>query len=175
MYLRTKTRTNKSRKSYTYAYLVKIKQYKHHPRQKIVKYLGRAYTFPKKENPGREIPQGTTVRETLVSLLKIELKNHYFIEKAQNILQNGDIEVDVNKQTIINKQTGKKACIQMNQGILCEETLKKVVLYQTPKEGMKKVSKHFAKTIVEAGIQAPEASIIEVFKQIQTMINNPQQ
>ena len=175
MYIRTKTRKNASGRVYTYAYLAHIKQRKSHPRQKIIKYLGRVY---KAERIGTKAPQITpsdTLTEMVMTLIKTELENHGFKETNPKTLRKDDIEVNLNQATVINSRKNKRACLQLNQGILCDNTLKNLMAYQPPKEDMKRIGKHFAKTVVEAGIQASQPIIIEIFKKIQTMINNKQQ
>jgi len=175
MYIRTKTRTNKSGNTFTYAYLAQIKRPRKKPKQKIVKYLGRVYTFSKIGTKQPVINLNQTMQDLFYSLVKAELENHGFSEIAPQKLRNEGIEVDVNQTTIINKNTGKRACIQLNQGILCEETLKNLLEYSPPQENIKKISQHFAKTVIEAGIQAPETVMVQIFQKIQTMINNKQQ
>ncbi len=174
MYIRTKTRTNKSKNTYTYAYLAVIKQRKSHPKQKIVKYLGRVYKFYKKSNNLPVIAPESSFQDSLREIIKTELINHDFNEISPDKLKNNDIEINLDQTTIINAKTNKKACIEMNQGLMCEETLKKLLYYKPPKDNMQKVSKHFAKTAIEAGIPISD-DIINVFKKIQAMINNPQQ
>ena len=174
MYIRTKTRKNKSGNTYAYAYLAKIKQYKKHPKQKIIKYLGRVYKPQKTNNNQLEVPL-KSLNKTLLNVLKIELKNHDFKEYEANKLKKDDILVNLDEMTIKNQKTYKKVCIHINQGVLCDYTLTKFLKYKPPKQDMKTVSKNFAKTVVEAGIQPSQPIIIEIFKIIQTMINNPKQ
>ncbi len=174
MYIRTKTRINKSRKKYTYAYLAEMRQIRSKPTQRVKKYLGRVYAVEKIiKQQTKEWPQ--TLQEMLKEMIRRELKNHNFEEKGQDRWMNGDLEVNIDAKTVKNTLTEKKASIQMNQGILCDETLKKLVEYAIPKENMKRVGKDFAKTVVEAGLEASNEVIIEAFKKIQTMINNAQQ
>jgi len=174
MYIRTKTRTNKSKNTYTYAYLAVIKQRKSHPKQKIIKYLGRVYKFHKGSNNQPNIPQEASFQDSLKELIKTELKNHNFNEISPSRLISNGIEIDLSQTTISNTKTNKKACIEMNQGITCKETLKKLLDYKPPRDNLQRVSKHFAKTAIEAGIPISD-DIIEVFKKLQTMINDPQQ
>jgi hypothetical protein len=174
MYIRTKTRTNASGKTYTYAYLARMKSLKRHPKQKIVKYLGRVYTPKKQEDKLQEIQEGSW-RTMLENLLKNELKNHGYKEITPKKLQDTEIIIDLETQEVKTLKTGKRATICMNQGLLCNETLKKVVRYRPPKEDIKTISKHFAKTIVEAGIMASNQTLMVIFKKIQTMINSPKQ
>lgn len=174
MYIRTKTRTNKSGNTYIYAYLAKIRRPRKKPKQKIVKYLGRVFTFSKTGSKQPEINLNQPLRNLFCSLIKVELENHGFREIAPQKLRNEGIEVDMSQVTITNKNTGKRVCIQLNQGMLCEETLKNILEYSPPQENMRKISQHFAKTVIEVGIQAQETIIVQIFQKIQTMINNKQ-
>jgi len=175
MYIRTKTRTNKSGKSYTYAYIAEIRQRKRsHPKQKILKYLGKVYKVKRTANKTLK-PKPTSSKERIKELLISELKNHGFNLISQEILENESIEVNLNEITVKEKNTDKNICVQLNQGLLCTETLQKIINYEPPKEDMKRISKHFAKIVIEAGIKPSEPEIIEIFKQIQTNPNNDQQ
>ena len=174
MYIRTKTRTNKSNNTYAYAYLAQIRRKKSRPKQKILKYLGRIYIAQKIGTKQPEITLDSPLRDIFSSLLKTELENHGFKETVPLSLRNWDLEVNLGNITVSNLKTGKKVCIQLNQGILCEETLKNLVEYSIPQENLKGIRQHFAKTIVEAGIQAPETVMVQIFQKIQTMINTKQ-
>ena len=109
MYIRTKIRTNNTKKSYTYAYLAEIRRKRGKPKQKIIKYLGRVYAFPKKENNEVIINLGDSIKDIFCSLVKTELQNHDFAELKEK-LNKEDIEVDLKQSTIINSKTNKKAC-----------------------------------------------------------------
>lgn len=174
MYLRTKIRTNKSKKSYVYAYIAEIRRKKGKPKQKIVKYLGRVYIFPKKENKEAIININGSLEDIFSSLIKTELQNHDFKELKEKLVKE-DIEIDLKHATIIHSQTGKKVCLKLNEGILCEETMKNLIEFNPPKQTMKEISKYFARRIVECGLNAPEGTLIQIFQKIQTMINTKQQ
>ncbi len=173
MYIRTKVRTNKSKRSYTYAYLAEIRRKRGKPKQKIIKYLGRVYIFPKKENNEVILNNNNDLKEIFYSLIKTELINHDFKE-VKGKLNKEYIEVDIKQATIINSKTNKKACLKLNEGVLCEETLKRLINFDPPKQTMKEISKYFAKCVIEGGINAPEAVLIQIFQKIQTMINTKQ-
>ncbi len=175
MYIRTKTRTNKSGRKYTYAYLAEIKQRRNHPKQKVIKYLGRVYKTERTANNTPKILPSESFNEMILALIKKELENHDFKETAQKTVKKEDLEIDLGKLTVTNAKNSKQACIQLNQGMLCSYTLKNLLSYQPPKEDIKRIGKHFAKTVVEAGIQASQPIIIEIFKKLQTIINNKQQ
>ena len=85
-----------------------------------------------------------------------------------------DIVVDLNQVKITNKKTNKKVCLKLNEGILCEETLKRLIEFDPPKQTMKEIGKYFAKCIIECGINAPETSLVQIFQKIQTMVNAKQ-
>ena len=175
MYIRTKTRTNKSGNTYIYAYLAQIKQRRSHQKQKIIKYLGRVYKTERTANNLPLISHQYSFNEMIFSLINTELENHGFKEISPKTLKKDIIEVNLSKSTVINIKNNKDICVQINQGLLCGSTLRSLLLYQPPKEDMKRVGKHFAKTVVEAGIQASQPVIIEIFKKLQTMINSKQQ
>lgn len=151
-----------------------MRQIRSKPKQRVKKYLGRVYTVEKIVQE-RKAEWPTTIQEMLKEMIRRELKNHGFEEKGQERWMNGDLEVDINAKTVKNTLTGKNVSIQLNQGILCHETLTRLIEYTIPEENIKGIGKDFAKSIVEAGIEASNESIIEVFKKIQTMINNAKQ
>jgi len=173
MYIRTKTRTNRSGKTYTYAYLAEMRQIRSKSKQRVKKYLGRVYVVERTSREKSTFVQ-SSIAEMLREIMKTELKNHGFQEKGLKYALN-DLEIDLETKTIINTATKKKACIQLNQGILCDETLTSLLEYKIPKENIQRIGKDFAKKAIESGLEASNEAIIEVFKKIQTMINNAQQ
>ena len=103
------------------------------------------------------------------------MKNHGFRDIGQNRWENGSLEVNLEVGRVRNGESGRKVCIQMNQGMLCDETLKLLLEYKPPREIMEKIAKNLAKTLVEAGLSANPETAVLLFKQIQTMINNGNQ
>ncbi len=177
MYIRTKSRTSKNGKIYSYAYLVKSKYRKKYPIQKVKKYLGPIIHLQKEKEltlkdlyPNlEETLKKLGFKDLLLSLLVLELKKHSFTETSPKIFQKENIQINLNTLEIKKKPENTNLCLKLNEGYLCKETL--TFLFSTDKtqfSDTKKLAKHLAKNLINAGI-SPEKDIFIIL--VQKLLN----
>lgn len=168
MIIRIKKRKNKSGEELSYAYLVENKWTSKGPRQKIKKYLGRAYFFNKKDLVFGADIGNMNYGETVKELVKWELRKRSFSEKEGFFALN-DIfaSIDLNKIKTYKKIKNKEiSCVlAFNEGFLCELTIKKLLGFNEKGEE-REVGLKLAKCFVEAGIDVPKDVFIECFEKV---------
>ena len=151
----------KRRNKLKYAYLVKNKRYKIKPyhRQKVIAYLGKVITPKKTQNLSlknslnidtKTYLENTKTKDIFLDLIKLELKKH-------NLTLNLD---DITKK-------GKPLVIELNEGFLCNYTIKQLLNFKLPmKTSDKEASIALAKTILATGIKLPPYLFIKIFKKL---------
>lgn len=163
MFIRTKKIKKKE-----YAYLVSNRWTKKGARQKILKYLGRAYSFKRRERQF-DFDEKKDYGEIVYDLIRWELlKNDFKSEKnKKNILfkkiGNKKIKVDLNKRNVFQDM----AVLKNNEGFLCNYTIKKIFNFDL-KEYKTKEEKmfEFAKAFVDSGIKVPKEVFISLFTKL---------
>ncbi len=153
MYIRLKTIKNKE-----YAYLVKSKYYKRKPpKQMISKYLGRVYTPHKYLNNNINKENAfNNIEEFLKSLIELEIKNHNLYEH---------FIIDFDKFKIKNKK-GNSCVIRINNGYLCDYTLKNLLKFEPSSLDEKTFSKELARALIESGIQINNDMFVLLFDKV---------
>lgn len=167
MFIRVK-KIKKDGKSYPYAYLVDNKWYKRGSkkrgkgsRQKVVKYLGRVYSFEKvsddgffeyikiKEEDTENYIRKTSKNKIIKDLVRWELGRH-----------EADKEFFLKNNKIMREE--KEVSLKINEGLLCTYTLSRLLNFKflgdERKDGFS-----LAKYFVEAGIEVPKEIFIGIF------------
>ncbi len=147
-----------------YAYLVENKWYKRKvkgrskgSRQKVSKYLGRVFSFNKKETidflPFKKI-------NNLDEYLKINNKNKIIEDLVEwelfrHSINKDDVTIDFSNKKII--KNGKDVSLRMNEGFLNSFTLGRLF-------GLRAGNSYYlAKCFVEAGIEIPKEVFVGIF------------
>ncbi|HLC96229.1 MAG TPA: hypothetical protein VJH97_02815 [Candidatus Nanoarchaeia archaeon] len=165
VYIRIKKIKKKSGNCYEYAYLVENtwKKRKQGARQKVKAFLGR-------------------VHKPVISNDVDFLQHHSIMDINQYVKENGlgkitrdlitwelhkhdlqnDISIDFENRVV--RRYKNKAVVQMNEGFLCDYTLKKLLGFRFKDDENAGIT--LAKAFVEAGIKIPEELFIKVFEKI---------
>ena len=161
-----------------YAYKVHNEWTKYGPRQKNLGYLGRVCE-PKKVNDKSfeeflhnvnfyEYLHKTDHKQIINDLMEWELLNHGFEQPSNEFYQYDDVFVglEMRKVTGITKtQTEKKACIKMNQGFLCDNTMRDLFHFKlTDSEDLNIYN--LANAFVGAGINVPKDVFVKIYEKI---------
>ncbi len=143
----------------SYAYLVKSVWKKQKTTQKVVKYLGKIIEHTQQVSIQHTQPQ--TIIQDFFTQLGFTQKGFYFY--------NSDYMYSTKTQKIINSKTKKPVVFRVNDGFVCQYTLKnlqtvleKPYSIKTQKEDIALL----AKTIVDAGINLDKNGFIELYSQL---------
>jgi len=168
VYIRKKTITNKKTgKTYTYAYAVKNTWRKRGARQKVLAYMGKVHTYPKKHSFSFFEHQG---------LLHEEARSHFLATSNANTLIRTVIEWELDRHEIPPKftinfstpkvaQDHKPATLELNKGLLSSYTLRKLIRFRRSIDE-RETMYALAKSFVEAGLDVPQQVIISFFNKI---------
>ena len=169
-YIRIKKIRKKSGNSYEYAYLVenkwrkRLKGGKKGARQKVKAFLGRLHK-PVLSND-KDFFEHHSIDDidkyVKENTLKGISKDLIAWEFAKHRISN---EFLVNFDDKILRNYNKKAVLQLNEGFLCDHTLRKLVNFRF-KEDEYEAGKALAKVFVEAGIKIPQELFVKVFEKI---------
>ena len=166
-FIRTK-KIRKNGKEYSCAYLVenrwrkRLKGGKKGSRQKVKGYLGRIYEYSKVkdkdffEHHSIEDVKGYVDKgynQVIRDLIEWELHKHNVNKE--------DFLIDFDRKKV--DRNNKKAAIMMNEGFLCEHTLRNLMNFKIEGE---EIGYKFAKVFVEAGIDVPEELFVKVFEKL---------
>jgi len=166
----------KKLKGKEYGYLVRNKWTKKGPRQRVAKYLGRAYSFQPVEEmdfiryvEGRdkksleEYIKERSSQQLIDDLVVWELLKHGF-RSNKGTFTKDEISVRPRKKRGIshNKQN---LVLVLNEGHLCNHTLRKLRNFN--EQGTEEeVGKKLAQAFVDAGIKIPPEIFIEMFQKV---------
>ena len=141
-------------KNQEYAYLVKNKynKRKKQSRQKSTKYLGRVITLGSVDRQ----TQALTVEEALINELSL-----YNFKKKDRMLMKGNIIIDLDNFSVV--QDGKNICLELNEGFLCNLTLKNILEFDSNNLNQKELIHRFADALLSAGINLHHDSFIQIF------------
>ena len=143
-------------KGIEYAYLVKNKYNKKvkQSRQKSSQYLGKIIKLDFQGNPIKA--------HTIKSAIIQSLKNLNFEQKDSQLIK-GKMIIDLKNQTVIN--SNKPLCLELNQGYLCNYTLKKLINFKPKNTTNIEIAKDFASIFVNAGINIDQESFVSIFNE----------
>lgn len=180
MFIRLKKRKNPSGKSYTYAYLVKNKRHKKTVEQKIIKYLGRVFKFPKTKPTTlkkyfslpnlKEYFNKTKLPTILLNFIELELYKHNFKQIKKHLWLNSGCIVNLSKLKLYTTKN-KPFVLQLNQGFLTEHTIKNILNFKFPKQNTEDIetelnhARSLANTLLSAGIKPSKIEFIYLFQQ----------
>jgi hypothetical protein len=168
MFIRTKTRKNKSGKTYIYAYLVSNKYRKKGPKQKVKKYLGRVHVLEKLKNEQFSThftninTNKKPLENAILELLKLELVNHGFKQQENLTYKREDITVDLDKCKVFDS-TGNSIYLALNDGYMGNKTLLEVLEYKPPLGLDKEIGKDLAKKLISSGIMLDSNTFLSTF------------
>ncbi len=157
MFVRTKRVKGKE-----YAYLVKNVWTDKGPRQRVMDYLG-AVIKPDKcseSAPIGDILTSGTIPEIVSALVSRELENHGFKSEGKNwVLGNCTVHPKWGKI----RRNGKHAALRLNEGFLCDSTLRALqkVMSKEEIEG-----KELASAILEAGIGIESEGFVRLYERL---------
>lgn len=156
-------------KGMPYAYLVKNLWRQGKSQQKVVKYLGRAYNPPKLKELQTEVPED--FYQALRQLISKELQQHGFVEAGNTLVKDG-ITVDLDKKTVT---AGKRqVVVQMNEGFLCEHTLKQAMAYERKHEQAEKEGPRLAEVLLATGLSLPQEEFVQMYERSGKLIKEGQ-
>jgi len=146
--------------NHPYCYLVQNKHTKQGPRQKVKKYLGRAYPLEKKQDLEFPLPEKNNKPQLLKSLIIWELQQHNFKLKKENLTQQ---KFSFHYKTFQPKKQHKDAVFSLNEGFLCPFTIKRILNFKKSND-LEKDSRLLAKYFIEAGLQPPQDIFIKYYQ-----------
>ena len=156
-----------------YAYLVENKwrkRRKNKVKQKTLKYLGKIYKVGKESAPrniNSEEFKNTSIKKLIIELIRNELNSHNFKEIKNNIFELDNSLVDLEKKEVINKNSKKQICLELNNNFLCSYTLRKLLNFK-PKKNLTKIQigKQLANTFESAGISISKEVFVYIAQKI---------
>ncbi|MBW3018774.1 hypothetical protein KY329_01140 [Candidatus Woesearchaeota archaeon] len=154
MFVRTKKIKGKD-----YAYLVENEWTPWGSRQKVTKYLGRAHILQKKNQEISELPSGYS--QAVKSAIVQELANHGFTLQGKEMI-NGTIKANIENAEI--KDKGKNVVLAMNEGYLCEDTLKQLLDF-SPEDNREKSATKLATLTLETGLKLEPEQMLKLFEE----------
>ncbi len=175
---------SKKIKNQEYAYLVKNiwRKRKKSSRQKSSKYLGKLYKFNKIKNNSLEeyinitdlnkYLENTIHKKIIKDLFRLELLNHGFHQKSQNIFLLDNFKVNLSKKTVIDTKTKKPICLEINNNFLCNYTLSRLIDF-IPKKGLTElqIGKQLANSFESAGILVHKDVFVIIAKKVLEKVN----
>lgn len=164
MYIRIKKR-NTSSGVKKFAYLVRSRYYKKGPRQKVVKYLGKAYNLKKKITLGKNSSKiiSNNLEDFLLKLVIRELKKLKFQEKENLIFCHHEgFKIDLIKKEVKN-EFNQDIALSLNYGFLCAYTLKKLFEKSFVIKKPVKIAEDIGKNLISAGVSIKSKEFIAIY------------
>lgn len=146
----------KNIKGRKYAYLVENEWTPWGSRQRVTKYLGKLISLERAKDDSNELPNG--FRQAVISAVEQELHNHGFTDAKKD-----KVRVDLERGKV--EQESKNVVLAMNEGYLCEHTLKSILDY-TPGENPTENANKLANLAVETGLKLTNEQFLHVFEQV---------
>jgi hypothetical protein len=166
-FIRVKNIKKKSGNSYEYAYLVENKWMKRGgkgSRQKVKAFLGRVHKPVLVEN--KDFLEHHSIED-----IDSYVKENSLSKVAQDLISWEFVKHGVSNEFIVDfegkvvRKYNNKAVLKMNEGFLCDHTLKKLVGFRF-KEDEEHAGMALAKAFVEAGINIPQELFVKVFEKV---------
>ena len=157
MFVRTKRVKGKE-----YAYLVRNVWTNKGPRQRVVDYLGTVVKPDKcsESAPVNEILSSGTIPDIVAALVSRELENHGFKSEGKGWTL-GDCTVHPKLGRI--RRNGKHAALRLNEGFLCDSTLRALHKVMSKEEIG---GKELASAILEAGIGIESEGFVRLYERL---------
>ncbi|MFH1510194.1 MAG: hypothetical protein ABIF10_00755, partial [Candidatus Woesearchaeota archaeon] len=118
-------------------------------------YLGRVYKYQKQESdfPNENEFSQKTYQEMLQELIQWELRQHRL----------EGVQIDFGLRQV--RIRGKRAVLAMNEGYLCDYTLRQMLSVRHSEYEQEGYS--LAKALVEAGIQCPKDVFVALYEKLE--------
>ncbi|RLE45769.1 hypothetical protein DRJ22_03655 [Candidatus Woesearchaeota archaeon] len=159
----------KNIKGQKYAYLVENEWTPWGSRQKVKKYLGKIYKPKKQDKQQKESEQEEIQEQDIIKKIIIqELLKHGFSRQDTNMTL-GSIKVNIERLEV--RQNNKKITLEMNEGYMCDETLKQLRDFKAEENPEKTIPK-LAKTILEAGLKPETQETVKIYETKAKIIKN---
>ncbi|PIN76175.1 hypothetical protein COV18_00575 [Candidatus Woesearchaeota archaeon CG10_big_fil_rev_8_21_14_0_10_37_12] len=151
-----------------YAYLVENEWTPWGSRQKVTKYLGRMYAVERFKNYIISLPQ--QFKQSIIEIIRQEVLNHGFTADMSfhpaNTLYKKD-DLTLNLETLAVRKRKKDVVLGMNEGYLCEYTIKDLLNYAPNEdESPEKNAKKLANLVLEAGLKLTDGQFVWLFNSI---------
>ncbi len=150
----------KKAKGRSYAYLVQNEWTPWGSRQMVKEYLGRVEKPERKTENKTKLPEG--IQEAITSAIAQELINHGFKQQERKLI-NKNTTVNLENKTIRTK--GRKTALEINEGYLCEHTIKQLLNFKASEKNEKTMLK-LANNILEAGLKLDGEQVLHIFEQV---------
>ncbi len=152
-------------KGQQYGYLVSNYWEAGKTKQKVAKYLGKIYSLEKQQDVALpSLPE--IYSDALIEAIAWELSRHGFVRTEKQMLKDGII-VDFSNHTVKGKSN---AVLKLNEGFLCEHTLKQMVSYTPSSEYPEKEGPRFASMLLEAGIS--KDAFVELYERVHKLFKD---
>jgi len=145
-----------------YSYLVENEWTPWGSRQKVTKYLGKTITLQRLTETTKELPKGK--KEAINEAIAQELINHGFIKEG-NMLRQEEITINLDEKTVKTKE--KNIVIEMNEGYMCEHTIKQLHEFEKT-DNHEQNAKKIATLVLEAGLKLTDEQFLHFFEQYKT-------
>lgn len=152
-----------------YAYLVENIWTSKGSRQKVKDYLGKIKRLQKIKDEQKEIKK--EYKESIKELIKKELINHGFKESGSELIFE-EIKANINDLTI--KENSRKVVLAMNEGFMCETTLKRLMSFILQGEE-KEAGTKLANLLTEAGTKLNDEEFIKLYNTITKNEEQPEE
>ena len=151
----------KNIKGRKYAYLVENEWTPWGSRQRVTKYLGKTIILERISEEQKELPK--ELNKALMTAIEQELQNHGF-KKQENSWGRERIIVNLNEKKT--EEEGKKIVLAMNEGYMCDHTLKQLFEF-TPTEKPAESATKLANLALEAGLKLSGEQFLHLFEQVE--------
>ena len=151
-----------------YAYFVENTWQPQGSRQKVLQYLGKVFRPQPRANDAPELALGLAFKDAVLALAAWELRNHGFAPaggESRFVHAEQQHSAEPERFTFLDAK-GHPLTIAMNEGFLCETTLKQLLEF-TPKENRESTMKMLASAILEAGLKVSPETFAELFEKVQ--------
>lgn len=163
MFIRLKKRVRKSGEVY-YAYLVSNNWVNYSPKQEVKSYLGRFHKLDSSSSSILILPKTIKKSQIFNFLLRKSLLDHKFKQKGNSHFYhpNGFL-VNLIRNEVLDKKTLKPVCLGINQGYMCNYSLKKLFNFFINSKNKKKKGEELIKVLLDVGINPHKELFLEIF------------
>ena len=173
-------------KEYAYVVSNNWRKRKKDARQKVKGYLGRVFKVEKiseigfshflikmgrisKEEELQDYLDANNKDKVIKDLLVFELQSHGFSSLTAGLYAKEGLHFNADNLCLFHKEGNKvneNVVLEMNEGFLCEKTLKKLVNFKVSDKNVDNLSYEFTKACVESGLKIPEEVFVGLFGKI---------